>query len=368
MVRIARSPSYTSQTSTQLEQEELQYFQTFVEANPVSVVLGDHSSFWRNVAIQESVSTPCIRHALVALGALMTSTQKSPDGTYLISADSGEGAHRQFALQQHEKAIRGLREAISNQTSNDTCSIIIACLVLVRLEPFIGNGGFAMQHLRYARKLLFKDDNEGQYPTNIFYLDNRGDDPNEVAMRMFFQSDMQALATMGAADEDRSMVYINSQLPNFSVPASFRDIQEARRYHAFFCGEALKFWYQCSLTVPGSSWEGIPQFTLDLRDHLLHQLHLFLSALAILVGREPENQNSHPLRRPSSLKLNVVTIVIALTLTLDSTETASDLLQPYFQYIVNISREVLDHEARFHQNSGEFYFILNSHYSKMLFS
>lgn len=360
MVRIARSHSHTPQTSTQLEQEELQYFQTFVDTDSVSLVLGDHSCFWKQVAIQESTSTPCIRHALIALGALMASTQKSPDGTYLINADSVEGAHRQFALQQHEKAIRGLREAISNQTSNDTCNIIIACLVLVRLEPFIGNGGFAMQHVRYARKLLFRNDNEGQYPTNISSLDNRGDDPNEVAMRMFLQSDMQALAIMGAADEDRSMVYIDSKLPNISVPASFRDIQEAKRYHAFFCGEGLKFWYQSSLVVPGSSWEGVNQFTSDLRDYLIHQLHLFLSALTILVGREPEDQSSHPLRRPSSFKLNVVTIIIALTLTLDSPETSTDLLQPYFQYIVSICQEVLDYEARFHQNSGKFYIIPDS--------
>lgn len=318
-------------------------------------MLGDHSFFWKRVAIQESTSTPCIRHALVALGALIASTQKSPDGTYLISADSGEGAHRQFALQQHEKAIRGLREAISNQTSNDTCNIIIACLVLVRLEPFIGNGGFAMQHVRYARKLIFKSGNEGQYPTNISSLDDQGDDPNEVAMQMFFQSDVQALAIMGAADEDRSMVYIDSQPPNVSVPATFRDLQEAKRYHTFFCGEGLKFWYRSSLTLPGSSWESIPEFTINLRDHLIHQLHLFLSALTILVGREPEDQSCHPLRRPSSFKLNVVSIIIALTLTLDLTETATDLLQPYFQYIVNICREVLDYEARFHQNSGKFH-------------
>ncbi|CAG8973727.1 hypothetical protein HYALB_00007000 [Hymenoscyphus albidus] len=350
LVRLARSPSYQPQASVQLEHQELQYFQAFVDENSISLLL-ESCYFWKSAAVAESKSNPCIRHALVALGALITSAQKSPDDTYFISNDSAEDGPRQFALLQHEKAIRCLREAISNQNQNDTFSIILSCLVLVRLESFIGNGGFVMQHLRYARKLVFKENREGQYPTNLSLLGGREEGLNEVVMRMFFHSDLQALAIMGPADEDRSMVIMDSQTSDFSVPLIFRDLREAKRYYTFFCEEGYMFWYRNSLTLPGTSWEAIPQFTIALRDHLIRQLHLFLSALSLFVGREPDNQSCHPLRKPSSLKLGVATLVVLLTLTLNSMETAVDVLQPHFQYMVNTCREVLDYEARFHQNS-----------------
>ncbi|KAG9228851.1 hypothetical protein BJ875DRAFT_446499 [Amylocarpus encephaloides] len=68
----AKIPSHSSQASTQLTQlnYESQYFQVFLDENPTNLTPED-PFFWKRVAVEESYRTPCIRHALVALGALI---------------------------------------------------------------------------------------------------------------------------------------------------------------------------------------------------------------------------------------------------------------------------------------------------------
>ncbi|KAG9234159.1 hypothetical protein BJ875DRAFT_543172 [Amylocarpus encephaloides] len=329
----------------QLDRKESDYFQEFLNHKTFSMTRSD-PFFWKRAAVKESHSTPCIWHTLVALGALIKSTRMSFLGTYKMHP--GESAHRQFAVEQHDKAICALQKAISSQDPSN--SIIISCLVLVPLESFLGSfissGGF-IQHVGYVRNVLFEVSNKGQ--RSLFPASGLQDFSKEPIMRLFFQ---QALGIL-SADEDHSMGLVEQQAPNFSVPTSFKDIQEAEQYRKLLLQHGNNFWYWVSLAQLGSS---VPQSTRDLRDHFVNQIHAFNSALDMLVRAETENQTCHPLQRPSALKFQLVTLLVNLSLTLNSPETTADLLIQCFEYIVSLYQEIMNYESAFFLGQDVFLF------------
>ncbi|KAF4637489.1 hypothetical protein G7Y89_g591 [Cudoniella acicularis] len=179
--------SYSPQMPAQLDQEERRYFQCFIEESCVNLQEGD-VYFWKDAAIQASHTTACVRHALVAIGALARSTQKTANGHHFM--DAALGVHREFALQQYQKALGELREAISTQENGDASqSTLLSCLVLAFFDNFIGNSGFAAQHIRYARKVLYNISENLRIPQS----DPTSDTPNQKITRLFLKLDMQAL-------------------------------------------------------------------------------------------------------------------------------------------------------------------------------
>jgi hypothetical protein len=342
MAPLSRAPSFNLQVPPQLDFQEQQYFQVFLEENrnPLTYV---EPLFWKNVAVQESHITTSVRHAIVALGALIKSCSKSASGNYLVN--DSRGLHRDFALDQHEKSIRGLRECIgSSGAGSATRSIVLSCLVLARLEPFIGNGGFAMQHIRYARQIIFSPTYKEPNVPSMFPNWN---DPNDVTLYMFYQSDHQALAAFGSEEDwsiaDRSLEAQGHSIP-ISVPAVFKDMEEAQEYSHIVCQEARMFWYRSTIKNDVAWSSSTTQSTLDLRDFHIRQLHFLLAALDVIAIDNPEDSTSHPLRRSSSIKLQAVSHLIQLSLALNSPESGVDNFLEYFGYIVAVCRRVVAYE------------------------
>jgi hypothetical protein len=294
-----------------------------------------------------------VRHAIVALGALIKSSVKSASGNYWVNNNGG--THRDFALRQHEKSIRSLRESISSVGAvSATRSIVLSCLVLARLEPFTGNGGFAMQHIRYARQIIFGSTYNEPTVRSMFPNWN---DPNDVIIYMFFQSDLQALCALGS-EEDRSMAshILESQDNNIpiSLPAVFKDPEEAREYSNIVCQEARMFWYQSNLKND-TTWESsITQSTLNISNFHLRQLHLLLAALEVFGSDSHQDSTIHPLRRSSSIKLQAIYHLVELNLAFNSPESTADNFLSYFQYIVAVCRRVVDYEQMSDASAGRF--------------
>ncbi|KAH8687391.1 hypothetical protein BGZ60DRAFT_363786 [Tricladium varicosporioides] len=337
--------SYSPQMPSQLDQEERRYFQSFIEESCTNLQDND-IFFWKEAAIQASHSTPCVRHALVAIGALAKSSQRSASGHYFM--DAALGVHREFALQQYQKALGALREAISTQENGDASqSTLISCLVLAFFDNFIGNSGFAVQHIRYARKVLYNISDRLRIPP----ADPSTDSVHQKITRLFLILDMQALCATGH-DEDRTVVLAEPQIPNIVIPAIFGSIEEAKRCRDLIMWESCTFKYRTSFSN-FVTWQTIPQTDVDLRSYLINKIHFFHAALEPLLASQRLDISGHPLRRGDSIKFDSVTMLISLTLSLNAPEVDSDALMPCFEYLFSLCQEILEYEANLDSTNGK---------------
>jgi len=59
------------------------------------------------------------------------------------------------------------------------------------------------------------------------------------------------------------------------------------------------------------------------------------------------DRSVHPLARPDVVRLSIVLLLIRLTGILGAPETAYDDLYLHFEYLLNISQEVIDYETAY---------------------
>ncbi|KAL2072939.1 hypothetical protein VTL71DRAFT_10263 [Oculimacula yallundae] len=321
--------------SLDLYDEEQRYFQSFVD--DVSIHLQGHDTFfWRGVALQESHINYSVRHGIVAIGALAKSADRSLCGSYRM--DTSHSTHREFALQQYEKAIQGLRQSMDViPHGNCVRASIISCLVLAFFDNFIGNGGFALQHIRHARDIMSTAD---VVVPAVVTMKNREED--HIAS-MFLRLDMQALCAMGI-EETRTYITLETRAPEFTLPNRLNSVEDARHTRNVVVREGYNFLYQAA-KYEYSAPEQIPVYILRTRDYLIEQIHYLHTLMdALMLDVEPD-LICHPLSRPESLKLYSTVLLIRLTSTLGAPETRFDDLLPYFEFLLDVSRDTLKYET-----------------------
>ena len=265
------------------------------------------------------------------------STQKSSGELHLM--DGSNGYHREFALQQYQKAIRSLRESIGElETEDSSRKTLISCLVLAFFDNFIGNGGFAVQHIRYARNILLNSP-----PMRIPPPDPHPQNAEEALSYMFLRLEYQDMTANGIGD-GRAFVMLEPVQPKVHMPERFRDLAEARSYAQSLQWEGYYFWYRtayCNFI----SRESIPLDAQEDRVYLMEQIHQFHSRVEPLMLAAPPDDSSHPLLRASSIKYPIVILLLRLTLSLNTPETEADNLLHYFEYIFSTARDVIEYET-----------------------
>ncbi|TVY14250.1 putative transcriptional regulatory protein [Lachnellula arida] len=337
------TPSRSPSSNRRLDEQEEQYFQKFVEEQSTNIV--DQDAFiWRDLALQESHTNSCVRHAIVAIGALSTSTQKSLSGLTLM--DGSNGYHREFALQQYQKAIRSLRESIGDMDTPDSSrKTLISCLVLAFFDNFIGNGGFAVQHLRYARNILLNS-----APLRMPPSSPHPQNAEDALAYMVLCLEYQDITANGISDS-RVFVALESIQSKVHLPEQFNDLAEARSYSLGLRWEGYHFWYRTAYCnfIPR---EAIPLDIQEDRVYLIEQIHQYHSRVERLMLAAPPDYSSHPLLRASSIKYNTVILLLRLTLSLNNPETEADNHLHYFEYILSIARDVIEYEMGIESPTG----------------
>jgi Fungal Zn(2)-Cys(6) binuclear cluster domain len=81
-----------------LDGDEQRYFQVYLDQTSTSLDLQDTTPlFWKQVVLQESISNPCVRHGLVAIGAVAKSAQMKLRWAYFTDlSDRAQEPHRQY--------------------------------------------------------------------------------------------------------------------------------------------------------------------------------------------------------------------------------------------------------------------------------
>ncbi|KAL8358241.1 hypothetical protein RB601_009584 [Gaeumannomyces tritici] len=144
--------------------EEGQYFQLFRTSTASELSGFFDNVFWTSTVLRECHTEEAVKHAVVALGALYKTLEKTvespptspPDDAYAVASpvDAIYG-HWRVAIQQYSKAITALvRSTSQDQKSNRTR--LMASVLLTCFDSFIGDHKQAIRQIQNGLGLLEK--------------------------------------------------------------------------------------------------------------------------------------------------------------------------------------------------------------------
>ena len=128
-----------------------QCFRIFLEETSREVSGTFPNSLWGRLIPQISEVEPFVRHAVIAIGALGKESRINRQSKQLGSLT--QGSDYQYALQQYDKSLRGMREAIA-AGQHDLRKALIACLLVFCFEGMLGNQAAAAIHAQRGLMLL----------------------------------------------------------------------------------------------------------------------------------------------------------------------------------------------------------------------
>ncbi|PQE17144.1 putative UPC2 Regulatory involved in control of sterol uptake protein [Rutstroemia sp. NJR-2017a WRK4] len=334
------SLSHLEPSYLELDEQEQLYFQDFAAStstDPYGMVLDDayrksmliDSFFWNEAVLPESHTSPCIRHGIVAVSALVKS--------FRLDVPQSQPVHEQFALRQYGKAIRALRDfiAVSKGSKNANRTLFVSCLVLAYFDCFFGNRELATSHMQCARALLT----------------NTPDSPSEASLDSRYASvlmhlDNQNYSAMGfdSVFSYRRAIFDKEQM---SVPECFSTQDEAIRSLSILVKRASNFYleiFKFRFTPRGK----IPRAALGLRRYFVDQLTKWDEAYCRYMANLPEkvDETRHPILQPGSLRVRGLLLLINLVTSLNTPQTSTDGLLRYFRFFVEYSRNIIDYEIR----------------------
>jgi hypothetical protein len=81
-----------------LDEDEQRYFQFYLDQTSTTLELQDTTAgFWKRVVLQESHSNQCVRHGLVAIGAVAKSAETKLSWAYFTDlSDRAQEPHRRY--------------------------------------------------------------------------------------------------------------------------------------------------------------------------------------------------------------------------------------------------------------------------------
>jgi hypothetical protein len=249
-----------------------------------------------------------------------------------------------FALIQYQKALQGLRAFINGLRKGEGGrSTLICCMVLTLFDSFFGNVGFAAQHIHFGRKLLsawMSTESEDIPPTLIME-----DSVDCHLIRMFVTIDIQATSFL---DIDKEYTYPNSlriyrRQP--VIPKKAQTLEETKRMTQQILFDGYNIYFR-TLQYNSSLLEGIPQDLIHLREYYLSQINLWNSYLEGFARGEQHQDDVHPLSRSRGLRLHSTILLIRLSSAPNASESLYDGLLEQFEYLLSVSKEVIEFEAR----------------------
>lgn len=204
---------------------------------------------WNRLILQACENDQSIRHAVIAIGALdmaldTAQVRKKAEWLEPAKVQLQAESQRQFALQSYGKAIKRMKDALS-EPRQDMRTILIACLLFVAFESFHGNNNSAVQQAHGGIKLL-----NGWLPQWVRKDDQQLKGLRSPAPHIIEDELVQAFArldTVAIQSMDLPPIPIHPTLkPEVSdilrlMPETFWDIEEARMYHDLIWRTVIHF-------------------------------------------------------------------------------------------------------------------------------
>ncbi|KAB8302141.1 hypothetical protein EYC80_005589 [Monilinia laxa] len=124
------------------EELETRYFRYFCENVAARIAGPLPTGVWSEIIPQVCEIEPYVAHGLVALGAFTKHHKEISNG----SASSSPHQHREFALREYGKSLRGMQEAINKNSGLSPRTALIACILVFSIEGIQGHQESASIH------------------------------------------------------------------------------------------------------------------------------------------------------------------------------------------------------------------------------
>ncbi|KAK3952514.1 hypothetical protein QBC32DRAFT_141255 [Pseudoneurospora amorphoporcata] len=338
------------------------YFQLFREhtANELSGFFD--SGFWSRTVLQECHSEPTIRHAVVALGALYKTLEKtceSPPGSPVSDRDPTDLAmtHFRMALEKYQEAIRSLLNT-SDPMSNRTrlmASVLLACF-----DSFVGDHKQAIFQIQTGLQLLEKLRAERRRA----FITQPGEPVEDELIQMFTRLAIQAksydmafhfpqpyVVRLTQAEQDPSSPASDASSPGSQfqepIPDRFASVIEARVAWDKLCERIFKFTETMFKHVPNEPMGLLPpnlkRYGLGFKQDLDAWSEAFEP---ILQSRTAPGVTSQEKAAIAVLKMFQIMALILFLMTFSASEMQFDNFNSYFKTIVDLALEVVGDEER----------------------
>lgn len=164
-----RQPS----ASLSISDAEFQYLLLFrkITADPRTGFF--YSEFWTRIILQESHSSPAVKHALIAIGALYRALELSNIfSLHSLRSVTDAATHHDYAVTQYGKAISLMRKHLKHGKPNSYRTALISCVLFYCVESFLGEQGAAVAQIHsgimlLAYRLQKVSSSKGQYSDGV---------------------------------------------------------------------------------------------------------------------------------------------------------------------------------------------------------
>lgn len=343
--------------------EEGLYFQLFRERTASELSGFFDSAFWARSVLQECHGASAIRHAVVALGALyktLDKTNESPPGSPSSNASPYDSARRhwEMAFRQYANALSALIKADSAESSNRTrlmASVLLACF-----DSFVGDHQQAIVQIQNGLRLLEKLRQERRRA----FLPKPEEPVEEELIQMFTRLAIQAksydmafhfpqpyVVRLTAAAQDPSSPGSEGGSPISTdqgpVPERFSTVQEARIVWDRLVERIFRFtetmFVEAQHGVMGILPTTLAQRGMSFKKEMDDWAHAFEH---ILQSRTAPGVSSQEKACIAAVKMHQIMSSILFMMTFSDSELHFDKFTPDFKHIVDLALEVVGDEER----------------------
>jgi len=373
MLRInaqAGSILYAPSINIPFTEIEGMYFNLFRQRTASELSGFFDSTFWNRSVLQACHSSPAIRHAVVALGALYKTLDKaneSPPSSPDANGTSVDHARRhwEMACQKYSHAINSLpNQGVDDATSNRTrlmASILLACF-----DSFVGDHKQAIRQIQAGLKLL-----EGlrAEKKRAFFASPDEEPVEEELIQMFRRLAIQAksydmafhfpdpyvIRLHKGHGQDPSSPSSNPSSPippnKNPIPERFSSVMDARVAWDNLCERIFRFrdamFEYAENNAPNNIMGVLPAELRHVGASFKHEIEAWSRAFEpILESRTAPGVSSQEKAAIAVLKMFQIMGQILFLMTFSDSEMHFDNFIPAFKAIVDLAREVVGDEER----------------------
>lgn len=297
-----------------------------------------HITLIHQLTLQASHSDEAMRSAVIALGSI---GERLAINDLLTLENEQANACHNFAHLQYYKALKHLRERISNDLEGSGNLAIILCFLFTIFEFLQGNDCGSLIHLRSGLNILRRD--HGSVSTGLQTVSPDQDPLRYEILRIFGNMDMQATIWLGSKTF-QAPIMIPPDDPG-DVPTHldlFSTLEEAAESLTHQIDSTDHFRPLCDAYVRSESPDQVPPAMHAKREKLIVQLKQWRVSLEALTAKLQGEINTEMSQRIAIMRMNYETILMVLTACLQpSDEQIYADREPEFRQIVTLAKSVL---------------------------
>ncbi|KAK4127816.1 hypothetical protein N657DRAFT_566067 [Parathielavia appendiculata] len=350
---------------TLFSDQEGQYFQLFREHTASELSGFFDSAFWTRSVLQECHSATAIRHAVVALGALYKTLEKSnesPPASPYPDSDPADNARRhwEMAFRQYSHACNALVKADSAEiTSHRTrlmASVLLACFdsfvgdhrqAIVQIQTGLG----LLEQLRAERKRAFLSSSEEPVEEELTQMFTRlAIQAKSYDMAFHFPQPWVVRLTSSPGQDPTSPSSDASSPPSINqdpIPDRFSSVMEARMAWDKLCERIFRFTETMFAHAQNGVMGVLPTSLQHYGISFKKDIEAWSQAFDhILASRTAPGVSSQEKAAIAVLKMFQIMGKVLFLMTFSDSEMHFDNFTPYFKGIVDLALEVVGDEER----------------------